>query len=790
MQIIYAELIISLIIIVFTLSYIKENIFTKPLIILCCISNVVYIIWRIFFTFPEHGWVNWIAGFMLLLTECIGFLQMVIFYTLVWNPVRESKVPLEQLDHIPTVDLFIATYNEPVSILKKTLAGCKNIDYPKDRTQIYLCDDGDRVEVKKLAEQFGALHCTREDHMHAKAGNLNHALKHSTGEFIAIFDADMVPLKAFLTRTIGLFKDPKVAFVQTPQAFYNDDPYQYNTFSAEAIPNEQDFFMRTLQAGKARFNAVMFVGSNAIFRRTVLDEIGGFATGVITEDMATGMIIQSKGYKTLSVSDVLAMGLAPESWGDMLKQRDRWCRGNIQCAKKWNPLTMPGLSIMQRILYLDGLIYWFFGLFKMIYILAPLAFVLLGIYSLNTDLISILEFWLPSFLGSFLSFKIVSKGKRSLIWSHIYDTSMAPRLTISALTELFGLKQLNFKVTPKGATSGKREFHLASVLPHIVLVGLTLLAFIEVGVDNFVFHINNMTLFGMNILWAIYNLLGLLMALVVAFNQPRHRSTERFPINRDEHIQFINQGREVTAPTKIVDMSDRGARLRIDKSRMERNISFEQLTLQIEKLEPIKGHRVWIAETKEELTIGLQFDDVSPQQYTEIIDYLFNENESKRTSFESRRSHYLATSTRFMRHGFKKREPLQRQDSRHHIDEPAYLMILPDERIHLAALEAAAALSEKEEDYVRNSQPFEKQVHLVDLSLTGCQIICSFPMNQKARVIIRSNQAKMNRREAEVVWSTRKRGNYLTGLRFVSEKDQAELNHNRTQYSAGRNLFS
>ena len=101
-------------------------------------------------------------------------------------------------------------------------------------------------------------------------------------------------------KTVPYFHDGATAFVQVPQAFYNEDPFQYNMFSKDRIPNEQDFFMQTLQAGKDRFNAVMYVGSNTVFRRTALDEIGGFATGVITEDMATGMLLQGNSNLCLS----------------------------------------------------------------------------------------------------------------------------------------------------------------------------------------------------------------------------------------------------------------------------------------------------------------------------------------------------------------------------------------------------------------------------------------------------------------------------------------------------------
>jgi hypothetical protein len=226
-------------------------------------------------------------------------------------------------------------------MLRTTVAGALTMRYP-GTVNVYLCDDGERETVRALAEDFGVGYLTRTEHSHAKAGNLNNAMALSSGELIVTLDADMVPTAEFLERTVGHFADPTMAFVQAPQAFSNDDPFQYNLFSAAALPNEQDFFMRTLLAGKARFNAVMYVGSNTVFRRTALDEIGGFATGVITEDMATGMLLQSHGWRAEFVPDIVAAGAAPESFEDLLVQRDRW--GRLAGESSWVSADDSGVT--------------------------------------------------------------------------------------------------------------------------------------------------------------------------------------------------------------------------------------------------------------------------------------------------------------------------------------------------------------------------------------------------------------------------------------------------------------
>ena len=239
-------------------------------------------------------------------------------------------------------------------------------------------------------------------------------------------DADMVPRTDFLEKTVGYFHNKNMGFIQTPQTFFNDDPYQFNLFATNTIGNDQDFFMRSIEQQKDAFNATMYVGSNAIFRRKALDSVGGFATGVITEDMATGMLLQAKKWDTGFVNENLASGLAPETFGDLIKQRDRWARGNIQVAKKWHPWRVKGLDLMQCVIYTDGIHYWFSGIYKLVFLLAPILFLVFGQYSLQTSFSQILIFWLPALIASQLTFNLVSEKKQTVMLSNIYETATAP----------------------------------------------------------------------------------------------------------------------------------------------------------------------------------------------------------------------------------------------------------------------------------------------------------------------------------------------------------------------------
>ena len=299
-----------------------------PFVIISIAYNIVYLVWRAGYTLPlSYGILSAALGVALLLAECMGFFQSSIYRLLFIKPYQIKARPLSDWPTPPSVDVLIATYNEDVSILERTILACLNLDYPVDRLQIYLCDDGRRPNVHALCDTLGIRYLSRADSQNAKAGNLNNALGQSKGEFVMLLDADMVPKSNFLQKTIGYFLDDQVGFVQTPQVFYNPDPFQHNLRFNQKIPNEQDFFMLDIQAARANYNAVLHVGTNAVFRRKALDEIGGIPTGTITEDMATGMLIQAKGYQSVFVREVLCTGLSVESFRDLIHQRERWCRG-------------------------------------------------------------------------------------------------------------------------------------------------------------------------------------------------------------------------------------------------------------------------------------------------------------------------------------------------------------------------------------------------------------------------------------------------------------------------------
>ena len=515
--------------------------------------HLAYMIWRLLFTIPTMNAVGFIFGCLLFLAELFALIQSTTHRIMFLKDFKQDEKTLNDLSELPTVDILIATYNEPVSILRNTVAAAVSQNYPKDKFKVYICDDGKRPEVFLLALEYGAIWATRNEHSHAKAGNLNNCLQnYASGELFAVLDADMIPKSTFLERTVGYFEDPDMALVQAPQVFYNPDPFQNNLQLYDAIPNEQDFFMREVLTRRGMFNAVLNVGSNAVFRRSAIEAIGMIPVGTITEDMATSMLLQAKGYKTIFVNENLAMGLSPDNFSDYVVQRDRWCRGNIQVLKKWNPLTLPGLSFMQRLIYFDGVLYWFFGLQKIIYIIGPILFLFTGIAVFYADVFTMLLFFAPTYYISSLIFTLFNHKSRTYVWAHIYESALAPYLFISAMTELIFSKKVKFSVTPKGASSNKTHFAFQVALPHLVFAVISLIAF-GLGIHKMLTDVNYMIpVYLVNIFWLLYNLLGILAAIFVCFEKQRVRHVERFIVEGQLDLTIAERP---SIPVKLIDIS-------------------------------------------------------------------------------------------------------------------------------------------------------------------------------------------------------------------------------------------
>lgn len=498
--------------------------FRKGIMGLYIAFQITYLVWRVTGTIPTTSISDTFFGSLLVLTELLSFTQTIIFIILFWKKGKPSTVKPFSEDFIPNIDIFIATYNEGAELLEQTIVSAKMVDYPENKRTIYLCDDGKRPEIEQLAKKWDIRYLSRNDNKGAKAGNLNNAMAHSTGDFIVTMDADMKMKPNFLKEMVPFFKNEKMGFVQSPQAFHNPDVLQHNLYVENKVRNDQDFFMRYLQEAKNKFNAVIYVGSNAIFRRTAIQSVGGFVTDVITEDMATGLLIQNEGWESEFCNQVLATGLSPETFPELVKQRIRWAKGNVQVFKKYSPRKLKNLSSIQKALYVDGVHYWFFGIYHFLYLSFPILSILFGIQVINANAIYFLPIWFVSYALSNIVFASVAGRQFRPMWANVAELAIFPYITWGILKEIFFKDTTKFAVTTKGQVVNETTTHWNMMTTQLILLGLSLLSIGTLALKMINNPVQTITYWALPLFWLIYNTLSLIGALHISVDRPRYKN--------------------------------------------------------------------------------------------------------------------------------------------------------------------------------------------------------------------------------------------------------------------------
>ncbi len=622
-----------------------------------------YLQWRI--THSINVDALWLS-LALLLAEIYSYLGGVMFVIGLWRPLVRQVKSLDQLmpplprSDWPTVDVFVACYNEPTEIVEQTARAALAIDYPSTKLRVYVLDDGNspamramterlciedlqspllqqeaaRIDAERsslverleqlenltpeiqAAEQFlqasssnavnsfdqtamGFLHHWRQllfwlhpNHQnvsahlsserrsleaaihqkeqelselvrfryiarpktagkphHAKAGNLNYAIfaGETSGEFILTLDADHIPKPQFLKRVLpyfytynlftGRYEQNRIAFVQTPQDFYNipaGDPFCHRAH----------LFYGPLQQGKDGMNAAFYTGTNAILRREALvnvglqyfsqefaknenrlDEfelVGGVSSNSITEDMNTAMRLHAAGWKSVYHNELLAEGLAPDDLSSTLKQRLRWAQGTIQVLIRENPLTKPGLTFWQRLHYFKTMYSYFSGFATIVFIACPIIYFFTGIIPVKTYGPDFALHFFPAFMLNRLTFLAATWGipAREVWRSEQYAIALFP-LLIQAVWSVFTGRTIKFQVTPKQRQAG---IYFQLVWPQLLVFSLTLLGILWSLYRFAIGHLDYPGVYLLNGAWAVYNL-SLLWAIIrAAYWQPSSNS--------------------------------------------------------------------------------------------------------------------------------------------------------------------------------------------------------------------------------------------------------------------------
>ncbi|MBN8875583.1 MAG: UDP-forming cellulose synthase catalytic subunit [Rhodospirillales bacterium] len=530
---------------------------TLFLTMLSAVVSLRYIVWRFTETLEFNTVLQGFLGIGLALAEAYAICVLALGYVQTVWPLERKPIPLpEDPSTWPTVDIYVPTYNEDLSIVRATVLAAMAIDWPRDKLRVYILDDGRRRAFRDFAASCGAGYIIRPDNAHAKAGNLNHAMKVTDGEFIAVFDCDHMPTRAFLQMTMGwLVKDKRMAFIQTPHHFYSPDPFQRNLAAGTRVPAEGNMFYGLIQDGNDFWNASFFCGSCAVIRRTALESIGGFATETVTEDAHTALRLHRRGWQSCYLRLPLAAGLATERLILHIGQRVRWARGMLQILRLDTPLFGPGLSIGQRICYMNAMFHFMFALPRVVFLTSPLAFLLMGQSIIAASPLAIIAYALPHIFHSVATNARIQGNWRHSFWSEIYETVMALFLVRITLVTMVSPRRGKFNVTDKGGLLSKGYFDMGAVYPNLILCGVLLLGLLRGLYGLFFEHTTQLEFQALllNSIWVTFSMLIVMAALAVGreTRQVRNRARirARLPV-----VVWLADGRVLPATSQNLSL--------------------------------------------------------------------------------------------------------------------------------------------------------------------------------------------------------------------------------------------
>jgi len=621
-----------------------------------------YLYWRLTSTLPPvSDTLGFALGTFLLCAEMYCVLILVISLVVNADPMKRKSLPRDDDELLPTVDVFIPSYNEDDYILATTIAAAMSMDYPKDKLKVWLLDDGGtdqkcndsnpakaeaararRADLQALCDQMGAHYLTRARNEHAKAGNLNNGLKASRGEIVVVFDADHAPFRAFLRETVGHFaRDPKLFLVQTPHVFLNPDPIEKNLQTFNRMPSENEMFYSVTQRGLDKWNGSFFCGSAALLRRTALDSVGGFSGVTITEDCETALDLHSSGWTSVFVDKPLIAGLQPETFVSFIGQRSRWAQGMFQILILKNPTMKKGLHMIQRLAYLSSMTFWFFPLPRLTFMLAPLSYIFFDVKIFVSNLDEAIAYT-STYIAINLMLQNYLYGSVRWPWiSELYEYVQGVFLFKALVSVAMSPRKPTFNVTAKGLSLDND--HLSELAwPFFALHGLLVAGglmatwryFFEPGVSDLMLVVGAWNTFNMMIA-------GTALGAVAERKQPdRH---PRLIVDREGSLNILGQ----SYPVHIINVSAGGCGV-IFKDRtppeheVENNIGHLSIvsmgTIITDETLPVMLKHGTLNKDKV-VTYGLEFADLNPREYFVLADLMYADSDALPRFLASRRTH-------------------------------------------------------------------------------------------------------------------------------------------------------
>jgi cellulose synthase (UDP-forming) len=540
----------------------------------CAVTGALagfYIVWRLrgALLFGEAadglGWL-WVSA----IVDVISLLDFLLFLLLVSRftdrraAASRKVADMQARDPatLPSVDVWIASYNEEWNILEKTLIGALALDWPPDKLRIHMLDDGRRAWLAENCAELGISYISRPDNRGRKAGNHNNALAATSAPYILSLDADFVPFPNAIWRLLGCMESEAagdVAIVQSPQVFYNYEPFRNNMLLHDVVPDDLELFYKVMQPARDAWNASFYCGTSALLRRAALEQVGGFAEDSDIEDQITSLRLWQSGWRTIYLDEQLSHGLAPESVATLHDQRNRWCRGSLQILFTRHGLFARGFTFMQRLLFTQS--YWLLGAFiPVFYALLPSAIWLFDAKLFpRVDPAEIIFMPLLLLVGIWIGFCWIAQRSWLPVLSQAFQLFLAIEMlptAIATLVKPFGKPLIRIlPVTTKGSASTRAPVDLLTFHVLLSIIALTIGALVVaalVGVET-----RGPAEILVALIWTMLDLVTCTIALMGCLELPYHRTEERRRSNDAIQVQF---GDQISA-ARLLDISLGGARL-------------------------------------------------------------------------------------------------------------------------------------------------------------------------------------------------------------------------------------
>lgn len=620
-----------------------------------------YFFWRTHYTLAYEDFSSFIGAVALYGAETYGILMFFLSAFTNISLLRRKPVALTADQSAwPSVDVIIPTYDEAVELVKITLVAAKNIDYPRDKLNIYLLDDGGTrqkltaedeqariaarsraLQLKRLCRDLGVRYLSRERNVDAKAGNMNAALEQLSGELILVLDADHAPAVDILTKTVGAFiEDERLFLVQTPHFFINPDPLEKNLNLFYRMPPENYMFYRSIQRGLDYWQSSFFCGSAAVLRRQAIDEVGGFSGVTITEDSETALKLHSRGWRSHYLFYPLISGLQPETFVSFMIQRMRWAQGMVQNFILNNPLRKSKLRIWQRLCYLSSMAFWFFPFARLIFLVAPGLYLCFGLKIYKANVHEFFAYTVPYLLALLLSSHYLFSRDRWIFVSEIYET-MQSLFSIRAIwSVLRNPRRPHFAVTPKMETL-EQDYLSPLSKPFYWVTGFTTFA-VVLGVWKFWQFPVDRGMTGITLFWAVFNLLLLLAALGVLYEQKQRRVNPRIPVRINAHwVSRSAADGEKKIPVTIQDLSMGGSKLVSRYPLPETGGHTSQIDVFSDKTQSTESYPASVVNVSaqgNQYLYGIKFDYSDLQEYADIVRFVHGDS-SRWLSLQDQANH-------------------------------------------------------------------------------------------------------------------------------------------------------